>query len=256
MKEFVFLSGLPRTGSTLLSAILGQNPKIHAEGNSALCQLMWDTKNSLLINSKEQMTACNRLDSVNDILKELPNLYYKNAEEPIIFDKCRCWTVPSNIEIIKNYISKDFKIIILERPIIEIVKSFIKLFNKNVVYPANWDENIFRAGTDPIMKPLAGLMWAKQNNQNNNFLFITYDDLTNNTKETIKKIYEFCNWEYFEHDFENILPKYPENDKEAYGLEGQHSIRLKIGKIPNDTILSKELYNKCKILDKSLGYNY
>ena len=36
------LSGLPRTGSTLLSAILYQNPKIHAEGNSGLCQLMWD----------------------------------------------------------------------------------------------------------------------------------------------------------------------------------------------------------------------
>ncbi len=41
-KNFYFISGLPRTGSTLLSSILYQNPLIHTEGNSALCQLMWD----------------------------------------------------------------------------------------------------------------------------------------------------------------------------------------------------------------------
>ena len=39
-QQFVCLSGLPRTGSTLLSAILSQNPLIHAEGNSAVSPLM------------------------------------------------------------------------------------------------------------------------------------------------------------------------------------------------------------------------
>lgn len=256
MKEFVFLSGLPRTGSTLLSAILSQNPKIHAEGNSPMCQLLWDVQKSLLLNSKEQLTACNRFDAVPIIMKELPNLYYKNANEPIVIDKCRCWTIPNNFEMIKKYISKDVKIIVLERPVVEVIKSFIKLFNKNVIYPDNWEETIFRQGSDPLMKPFAGLVWAKSNNQNNNFLFINYDELVNNPEETVKRIYEFCNWEYFKHDFENIIVKYPENDKEAYNLEGQHLVRQKIEKIQNDTILSKEVYEKCRTLDRILGYNY
>jgi len=61
-KKFFFISGLPRTGSTLLSSILYQNPLIHAEGNSALCQLMWDNYISCLCNSKEQLIANNKLN--------------------------------------------------------------------------------------------------------------------------------------------------------------------------------------------------
>jgi len=50
--QFVCLSGLPRSGSTLLSAILSQNPLIHAEGNSAVCQLMWDMQMSCFNTSR------------------------------------------------------------------------------------------------------------------------------------------------------------------------------------------------------------
>ena len=40
--EMVFLAGLPRTGSTVLSAVLSQNPDIYAGTNSPVCQLMID----------------------------------------------------------------------------------------------------------------------------------------------------------------------------------------------------------------------
>ena len=59
-KQFVFLSGLPRTGSTLLSAILSQNPKIYSEGNSAVCQLMFDMQQSCINKAKEQLIANKR----------------------------------------------------------------------------------------------------------------------------------------------------------------------------------------------------
>ena len=74
--EFVCLSGLPRTGSTLLSAILCQNPKIHAEGNSAVCQIMWDTYCSCVNNAKEQLLANNRETTIYDIVSSIPALYY------------------------------------------------------------------------------------------------------------------------------------------------------------------------------------
>ena len=34
--QFVCLAGMPRAGSTLLAAILSQNPQIHTEGNSPM----------------------------------------------------------------------------------------------------------------------------------------------------------------------------------------------------------------------------
>jgi hypothetical protein len=60
MKNFVMMCGLPRTGSTLLSSILNQNPLIHAEGNSAVCQLMWDMEVSCNTSGQEQIKANKR----------------------------------------------------------------------------------------------------------------------------------------------------------------------------------------------------
>jgi len=251
--QFVCLSGLPRTGSTLLSAILCQNPKIHAEGNSALCQIMWDVQQSCIGSAKEQLLANNRYNTMYDIITKLPELYYKDIEESIIVDKCRSWTLEANIEMLKNYITKDFKIIVLERPVIEIVKSFVKLYKSNNYCTDSFEENLIKPGSEPIMRSLAGINWAKQNNQNNNFLFISYNELVNNTEETIKKIYDFCGWEYFNHDFTNIVVKYPEND-EVYKLSGQHKIRPTIEKIDNSIVLSKEteaqIFNLFNLLEK------
>ena len=75
-KKFFFISGLPRTGSTLLSSILYQNPLIHAEGNSPLCQLMWDNYVSCLSNSQEQLRANNKLNFDQKIIKIFKNAFY------------------------------------------------------------------------------------------------------------------------------------------------------------------------------------
>ena len=246
MKNFIALSGLPRSGSTLLSSILSQNPDIHAEGNSALCQLMWDMQMSIVGNSMEQLRASNRGQNAVDILKAIPDLYYKETNKPIVIDKCRSWTLPANVETLKRYIAPNFKVIVLERPIIDIVKSFVHLRKEN-----NWEgdleEGLLDEMSEPIMRSYNGVQWAKENNQFNNFIFIQYDDLVNNTKETIDKIYKFCELDIFEHDFNNIVNKHPEDDT-VYNLVGQHDIRPTISKRQLDVELSKEMIAKCESL--------
>ena len=44
MKTFYFMSGLPRSGSTLLQNILAQNPKIYSSPTSGLFDLLTSTK--------------------------------------------------------------------------------------------------------------------------------------------------------------------------------------------------------------------
>ena len=115
-KQFVCLSGLPRTGSTLLTAILSQNPKIHAEGNSAVCQLMWDTYVSCSQNCAEQLLANNRQKTVFDLMSSIPSTYYNDIseEETIIVDKSRSWTLEPNVRILENFVDPDIKMIVLE----------------------------------------------------------------------------------------------------------------------------------------------
>ena len=52
-RQFYFISGLPRTGTTALCAVLSQNPDIYAGPNSPVCQLMWDTHTSCLTTARE-----------------------------------------------------------------------------------------------------------------------------------------------------------------------------------------------------------
>lgn len=250
-KQFVCLSGLPRTGSTLLSAILSQNPDIHAEGNSAVCQIMWDTLQSCQNKAKEQLAANRREGTVHDILSQIPAIYYKNTTAPIIVDKCRSWTVPPNLEMLKTYIDANYKIIIMERSILEIVTSFVKLYKDNKKQIPM--EQLLQPQSEPIMRSIAGIQWAKTHNQDNHFLFVPYKDLVQNTEATIKRIYDFCGWVPFQHDFTHVTTKHPEDDR-VYQLEGQHEIRSTIKKRALKIELPPGIVQECEKIDRMMGY--
>lgn len=241
--NIIFLSGLPRTGSTLLTSILGQNPNIHTESDSALCQLMWDMQVSC--ENTEQIK--NRLDIPEKLLSTLPNLFYEGVNCNII-DKCRSWTLPSNLELIDKYITKTPKIIVMLRPIVDVVKSFVYIRKMN-----NWENpemGVLDEDTEPIMRSLNGVIHAKEINKGQ-FLFVEYDDLIRDTKRIISSIYEFCEYENYEHSFQNItnfnLEKYNPS-----GLVGLHDIRPNISKRKIDIKLSPELHEKALFYDKVL----
>jgi sulfotransferase len=242
MNQFMFISGLPRTGSTLLSSILSQNPKLYSEGNSGVCQLMWDMQQSCLLNIDEQLESSGRDFTPIDLISSIPNIYYKGLDKKIIFDKCRAWTFPLNTQLIKKYITSTPKIIVLERPIQEIVASFVALRRANN-YVGNPEDGLLDNLSEPIVRSLIGVNLAKQNN-NGEYLFVSYDDLILNTKNTIKKIYSFCELKPFKHDFDNIINKHKEHNA-TYNLFGLHDIRPKIEKRSLDVVLSPDTISRC-----------
>ena len=251
MKQFVCLSGLPRSGSTILSAILNQNPLIHAEGNSAVCQFIWDLHQSGTVNAAEQLNGNNRTGTLQDIIQQIPNIYYKDrpSGKEIIVDKCRAWTNPANVALLRQYLDPAIKIIVLERSITAIMQSFMKLFQKN-----NWSkayryailQALLVPHTEPVMLPLLGMQMARK--ENKTFLFIHYDDLIAKPAETMERIYAFCGWEPFAHHFENIVNAHPENDA-FYNLKDFHTIRATLNKEANTVILPPDILAKCQEID-------
>jgi sulfotransferase len=250
-QQFVCLSGLPRSGSTLLSALLCQNPNIHAEGNSAVCQLMWDMQQSCSTTSKEQLLANRRIPTAKRLISSIPHIYYQGITEKVVVDKCRSWTLEPNIKLLRDFVDKNYKVIVLERPIVEIVQSFAKLYRSAGISNEEREKALVIPESEPVMRSLAGVLWAKEHNQEGNFLFIQYDELVSQPKETLDKIYAFCGWETFEHDFEKVEIKYPEMD-EVYQLPGQHSVRAKVGKSKNNTVLSTTLTEQCRKIDNQI----
>lgn len=226
--NFSFLSGLPRTGSTLLQAILAQNPDIHAEGLSAVCQLMWDSHISCGSDFCQYvMKANNKTEIQHSIVSAIPQIYYKNVSAKNILDKCRSWTLPDNIELIEKYITDKPRIIVMVRPIEDIVASFIRLRKANG-WSGDLESDLWEPNTEPITRPIIGVEYAKSHNDGK-FLFVEYDDLVDYTPDVVNKIYEFMEWDLFSHKYSEIVHPYPEND-EAYEMPGLHHVRPEIGR--------------------------
>lgn len=252
--QFVCLSGLPRSGSTLLSAILSQNPALHCEGNSPVCHLMWEMCNILSVHS-EQIRANKKESAACDIVSQIPHIYYQNIPERIVLDKCRSWTIPTNITMLESSMKIDVKIIVMTRSIVEIAGSFANLYKKNKFSNDEINTKIrelLHPNSEPLMRSITGLNCAKKSYDETKYLFVNYDDLINKTDETIRKIYTFCGWIPYQHSFDNITTKYAEDDT-VYGLNGFHDIRPIVGRQQYDMLLSAEIMQKCSMIEKLIS---
>jgi len=248
--EYFFLSGLPRSGSTMLSSILSQNPTIHAEGNSPLLQYLIDMNISVYQKAREQLDANKKYAIVDRMIRNIPDAYYTNTEKQYVIDKSRTWTYPTNVDLIKRYITATPKIIVLVRPVEEIVASFVNLYKKN----GREDYNVItllEKDTDPIMRPYQSLVAAMQHCKKE-CIFITYDYLVSNTKDAIDSIYKFLELPPFEHDLENII-NYNKEDDTVYGLNGLHDVRNTVSKAENPIQLSEDVIKHCRILNSQIG---
>jgi hypothetical protein len=75
---------------------------------------------------------------------------------------------------------------------------------------------------------------------------VEYDDLVERTDEVMNEIYDFWGLKRWEHTYENLENKYPENDVFQYNLDGMHTVAKTIKKRskPPEEVLSKEIIKK------------
>lgn len=221
-KDYFFITGLPRTGSTLLSSLLSQNPNIYAAGNSPVSQMMFDMHISVTENCDEQFEALG-LDG-SEYISDIIDKFYSKTKSKYIFDKSRSWGKNLNIDIIKKYITKKPKFIVLLRSVTEIFSSFINLAEKNEIHDQRNYHSIL-TGTNEVISESYFATLNLIENHFDNCIFIFYDEIVEDPQKVISKIYNFCNIKSkFKHSFTNIKNKYPEND-EAYELLGMHDVR-------------------------------
>jgi sulfotransferase len=89
LTTFHFVSGLPRSGSTLLSAILRQNPRFHAGISSSLCPL-FTTAMNVMADEGHALISKERRENV---LRGLFAAWAAGLPEgAVVFDTNRLWT--------------------------------------------------------------------------------------------------------------------------------------------------------------------
>ena len=242
MKEYYFISGLPRSGSTLLSGILRQNPDFYADIASPLQSLV----NGIIknITSSENNTTIQE-DRRKTILYGLINAFYDHVNKPIIFDSSRGWT--SNTPLLKE-LFPNTKIICCVREIFWILDSFERIAAKNCLYTNTFVDDEARSSVETrcmsmmdvqkegmVIKPWYWLQEGLALNRDMIHL-VEYKSLCKNPEETLRGIYNFLGKEYFEHDFDNV--EYENETYDRYiNMKDLHTVKRKVEWVERKSIL-------------------
>lgn len=247
MKQYYFISGLPRSGSTLLSAILKQNPNFHA-----------GITDNLIAHIRSQIECSNAVNTADFdqtqlefILRSTVDAYYYNINRPIVFNTNRIWTnLLPELKALYPYT----KIICCVRDITRIIDSFERMHQRNpfllsTVYGKDNDMTTYtRANTlmtdnGIIRLPYDSLKSAISGPYSSELMLLEYDLLTQNPSGAMRAVYNFINQPYFEHDFDNVESSYDEYDKHIR-MKGLHTTKKRVEHSNKSYIIPPDIINQ------------
>jgi sulfotransferase len=252
-KTLHFVSGLPRSGSTLITNILKQNPDIHGESVSSLSSIFASVNASW--SNFETNQEYDNLESKQGVLRSILQGYYSHINKSIIIDKDRGW-IPL-IDQLETILGHKVKIIVCVRNPAEILTSFERLRRSNPLYFTRVDA-VLKEGSNIASRafyyaePNGTLGIAHRNLKDavtigylDRLLFVDYNRYCNSPNSQTKRIYEFLELPFFNHDFENISQTEEYNDR-AVGLPNLHKIKSSIDRTTVNCVayLGLDLYEK------------
>lgn len=249
-RRFHFISGLPRSGSTLTAALLRQNPRFHAGMSSPVA--------SLFEGLIAQVSAGTELSTMVDadqrarLLRGLFDSYYADRPEPVVFDTNRAWTaqLPALMQLFP-----EAKLICLVRDVAWVMDSMERQFRANAFeHTRLFNSPGERATVYTRVEALAGanrlvgfpwhaLREACYSDFADRLVIVDYDLLVARTGEVFGLLYEFLGEAPYAHDFETVEYDAPAFDAQL-GLDGLHRVRPKVEARARETILPPDLFDK------------
>lgn len=245
-----FISGLPRSGSTLLAGILNQNPRFHAGMTSPVLLLI----NGVL----EQMGASGEFYSFFDGAKRVrtcmaifESYYEECSDKSLIFDTNRLWT--ARLHQLEEMFD-DYKVICCVRNPAWIMDSFECIYRKNPfdysqMYTPQSRQTVYSrcealaSGTGAFGSAWTALKEAYYGEFSERLLLIDYDLLVQKPEQTMNLLYQFIGEPPFEHDYDNVEYNANEFDYKI-GVKGLHEVKRKVGFKPRRSVLPPELFHQ------------
>lgn len=247
-----FISGLPRSGSTLLSAILNQNPRFSAGISSPVASLFAAVlpKMSGAHEYAPFFTNARR----HGVLESLFQAYHSEALEQgrLIFDTNRTWT--AKLALLSELFPQS-KVICCVRQVPWVIDSVEKLVRRNPtsisgMFQTSSSLNVYGRVKDLMdsERGLVGAAWSSLREawfgeHAKMLIVVRYESLTKNPKEVLSRIYEHLSEKPFEHDFENIEYQEDEFDRRL-GMPGLHTVKRRVEYVERPTILPPDLFTK------------
>jgi sulfotransferase len=246
-----FIAGLPRSGSTLLAALLRQNPRFHAGMTSPVGTLFSGMLNQFSAGS-EFGPVLDR-DTRRRLLRGLFDNYYADqAGTAVVFDTNRLWSarLPAVVDLFPQA-----KVIACVRNVAWVMDSIERLYRANPyentkLFNDDGERNTVYSRVDTLAQPnrLVGFSWsalkeAYYGAQSDSLLVVEYELLAQAPERVLRLVYEFLGEPWFEHDFEHVAYDATAFD-EALGIAGLHTVRPRVAVEPRRTLLPPDLFEK------------
>ena len=247
MKKTIFVSGLPRSMTTLMCNILANNPRIGGGETSPLLEYVFGAKANYSTTPEVKSALTDDIMHKSFLAfcrKGLEGYSEAITDKEIYLDKSRGWLHYS--EFLKEFYP-EAKIIVMIRDIRSILSSFEKKWREN---PSIIDSRDSQAQQNfitvdqrvnhwlndpPLGIALKRLYNAVQTNTIENMLVLKAEDLCKNPEQTMRKVYEYIGEPYFDLNYDDVKQVTVENDRISdFGIYGDHTIKGKVEPVKND----------------------
>lgn len=228
-KRLYFLSGLPRSGSTVLAAVLNQNPKTCVTTTSGLGLAL----ESIAIGwHKHDLLGKNDLSRTKlaKVMRSIVGSFF-DTDKQVVIDKGRGWPMPDVLSAMKQVLEHKPRIIATVRSVPDCMASFVR-----VAKPSNLDQFLTDGELVKHLKASYKALHEGYQYDPSCFLFVEYEDLLANPKRELERIHEFLELPPFDYDFNNIDGStVKEDDENLHGYAGMHDIKPKLGRQHNQS---------------------
>ncbi len=244
-----FISGLPRSGSTLLSSILRQNPAFHATIMSPVGSLYQALESSMT--PRNEANVLINPSQRRALLKGIfENYYFAAGPGTVIFDTNRMWCarMPALAGLFP-----EAKVICCVRNVSWIMDSFERQALRNpyelsgiFAYDSNF--TVFTrmkriaASEGPVGYALDALREACFGEFNDRLILVDYEALARAPASVMQHLYTLLGLPPFAHDFSNVGFDTPEFDR-GIGAPGLHKVRERVEWRPRESVLPPDLFN-------------
>ncbi|MDP2848188.1 MAG: sulfotransferase [Humidesulfovibrio sp.] len=242
-----FISGLPRSGSTLLCALLRQNPRFTAAMTSpvaSLCTAMHEGmcggEFGVFFDDARRKT----------MLKGVFDSYYgEDATGRVIFDTNRVWTARMAL---LDTMYPGARIICCVRDVAWIIDSVERMLQKNPLQlsrifdyqPGNSiyarAETLMNADSGLIGRALSALREAWFGDFASRLIVVPYDTLAREPKQTLERLYAELGETPFEHNLNKVIYDEPDFDANL-GMPGLHKVREKVEYRERQSVLPPDI---------------
>ncbi len=243
-----FISGLPRSGSTLLAAILRQNPRFRAGMSSPVASLFMAMQGATS-RRNEGAVFLDEAQKIELLRGVFHGYYHAEPEGRVVFDTNRAWCakLPALARLFP-----EARVICCVRHVGWIMDSIERLIRTNPFelsglfgYEASGTvyTRVGRlAGSDALVGfALDALREAFHGDEADRLILVAYEALAARPEATMRELYALLGEPWFEHDFEDVAYEAEDFDL-ALGTPGLHRVRSRVAYAERRTVLPPELF--------------